>query len=275
MQTAKRTKKIASSAVLNRYVEGRSLFHRADARVKLVVALGYIFAMTSIPPGEWAAFGAMLLFAWSAAALSRVGMRRVFLRSLVAAPFMLIALPTAFTKAGAPAFELDLGILHPVATREGLEFAASVALKSWASVTVAVLLTSTTQPFTLLGALSALRVPAILVSIVMLMYRYLFVLVDEAHRLMRARAARSATMDDAKSGGSLLWRAKGAGGMAGSLFVRTMDRSERIYSAMLARGYDGRVRLAAAPPLAAPQYASIALAVSAFAAVAVLARVVS
>jgi cobalt/nickel transport system permease protein len=45
-----------------------------------------------------------------------------------------------------------------------------------------------------------------------------------------------------KSGGPLVWRAKVTGGMAGNLFIRSLDRGERIYDAMAARGYDGEVR---------------------------------
>ena len=230
-----------AAGLLDRYLEGRSWFHSADARIKLVMALGFIFATTSIPPGKWIGFAAMLALVWMAAGISRVGLLRVFLRSLVAIPFILIALPTVFTKPGIPLFELDLTLFTLTGTREGLDFFISVLLKSWASVTAAVVLTATTPPLRLLEALRALRIPAILVAIVMLMYRYLFVLVDEAQSLMRARTARSAAIGP-KSGGSLVWRAKSAGGMAGSLFIRTLDRSERIYMAMLARGYDGTLR---------------------------------
>lgn len=262
------------SGFLNRYLEGESPLHRADARVKLITALGFIFALASIPPGKWLAFGAMLALVWLAAGVSGVGLPRVLLRSMVALPFILIALPTVFTRAGVPLFEIDLALFTATATREGLEFFASVLLKSWGSVTAAVVLTATTPALRLLEALRALRMPAILVAIVMLMYRYLFVLVDEAQRMMRARAARSAAVGR-KSGGTLIWRAKSAGGMAGSLFIRTLDRSERIYMAMLARGYDGSLRMRTAPPLGTRGMALPAVALCVFAAVAVAARLVN
>ena len=242
-----------------------------DARVKLVVTLGLIVAVTSIPPSKWAAFGAMAALVWSAAALSQVGLSRVFLRSLIAIPFILIALPTLFTKPGAPLFELDLLLFSPQATHEGLDFFLSVLLKSWISVSAAVVLTSTTKPHKLLGALRVLRLPAILVATVALMYRYLFVLVDEAQRLLRARTARSGSTGPG-SGGTLVWRAKGTGGMAGSLFVRTLDRSERIYLAMLARGYDGRIREGYSAPIQGWLCAQMAGPLILFSSIAVLAR---
>ena len=260
-----------AAGLLDRYLEGRSWFHSADARIKLVMALGFIFATTSIPPGKWIGFAAMLALVWLAAGISRVGLLRVFLRSLVAIPFILIALPTVFTKQGLPLFELDLTLFALTGTREGLDFFISVLLKSWASVTAAVVLTATTPPLRLLEALRALRVPAVLVAIVMLMYRYLFVLVDEAQSLLRARTARSAAIGP-KSGGSLVWRAKSAGGMAGSLFIRTLDRSERIYMAMLARGYDGTLRQSRVDSIERSRILLLAASLCLFAAIAVAAR---
>ncbi len=262
-----------AAGFLDRYLEGGSWFHRADARIKLVMALGFIFATTSIPPGKWTAFAAMMALVWLAAGVSRVGLLRVFLRSLIAIPFILIALPTVFTKPGAPLFELNLALFALTGTQEGLDFFISVLLKSWTSVTAAVVLTATTPPLRLLEALRSIRIPAVLVAIVMLMYRYLFVLVEEAQSMMRARAARSAAIGP-KSGGSLVWRAKSAGGMAGSLFIRTLDRSERIYMAMVARGYDGTLRQADSTPLRRGAIGALVLALCIFVAVAVAARTV-
>ena len=215
----------------------------------------------------------MLVIVWTAAAISGVGPGRVFLRSLIALPFILIALPTVFTKAGSPVFDLPLGLFTLTATVEGLEFFASVFIKSWVSVTAAVLLTSTTPPLALLSALRSLKLPEILVAVVMLMYRYLFVLVEEAQRMLRARAARSAAFGSG-SGGSIVWRAKSAGGMAGSLFIRTLDRSERIYMAMLARGYDGGIRQRTSAPLGKLAAVQLTLCITLFAAVALGARIV-
>jgi cobalt/nickel transport system permease protein len=95
----------------------------------------------------------------------------------------------------------------------------------------------------------SLRFPRILVAIVSFMWRYIFVLVDEAMRLSRARDARSAVQPGRKSGGSIPWRAKVVGGMAGNLFIRSYSRSERIYQAMEARGYQGELRTLASPHL--------------------------
>ncbi len=98
---------------------------------------------------------------------------------------------------------------------------------------MAVVLASAT-PFPELLAAMRMRLPKLLVAVIGLMWRYLFVLVDEVLRLMRAREARSGQADGSRGGGSLAWRARVTGGMAGNLMLRSFDRSERIYAAMAA-----------------------------------------
>jgi cobalt/nickel transport system permease protein len=67
---------------------------------------------------------------------------------------------------------------------------------------------------------------------------------------MRARDSRSGALDPAQRvGGSIAWRARTAGGMAGNLFMRSFERGDRIYDAMAARGYDGEVRTLSHPAL--------------------------
>ncbi len=259
------------ASLLDRYREGDSFLHRADARVKLVLTLGFIVAMTSLPSGAWYGFGAMLVLVWVGAILSGVGIRRIFQRSLLAVPFVLIALPSVFLRPGEILAEWDLGLWVMRVSAEGLVFFASVLVKSWTSVTAAALLTAITPPLQILDALRALKVPALLVAIVNLMYRYLFVLIDEVQRLLRARSARSAKISE-KSGGPLTWRAKAAGGMAGALFIRSLDRSERIYLAMLARGYDGQVRRLGPASLGKGAMATLAGGLGIFAAIAVAGR---
>jgi cobalt/nickel transport system permease protein len=73
------------------------------------------------------------------------------------------------------------------------------------------------------------------------MYRYIFIIADEALRLHRAREARSASPKGATHG-SITWETRVLGGMIGSLFLRSYERSERIHAAMLSRGFDGAIR---------------------------------
>ena len=122
----------------------------------------------------------------------------------------------------------------------GLLRFSSILVRSWVSIQMAILLTATTEFPDLIHALRHLKMPAILVALIAFMYRYLFVLSDEVLRLLRARAARSAQIPGQK-GSSVFWRARVTGNMAGQLFLRSYDRSDRIYNAMLARGYAGEM----------------------------------
>jgi cobalt/nickel transport system permease protein len=101
----------------------------------------------------------------------------------------------------------------------------------------------------------------LLVAILGLMWRYLFVMADEALRLMRARQARSGhpATPGARMGGSIAWRARVTGGMAGNLFLRSFERADRIYAAMASRGYDGEVRAFPLPPLTRGQQGVLTL----------------
>src|SRR5512143_3217725 len=106
---------------------------------------------------------------------------------------------------------------------------------------MAILLVSVTVFPKVIHALNHLRVPTIITVIISFLYRYLFVLTDEVMRMLRARQARSAAAPGIRSGGSVPWRAQIAGHMAGQLFLRSYERSDRIYNAMLSRGYKGEL----------------------------------
>jgi cobalt/nickel transport system permease protein len=82
----------------------------------------------------------------------------------------------------------------------------------------------------MLSVLLRLRVPALVITTFALMYRYLFVLIDETHRMRQARASRTFAPHR-----SHLWHALGT--VVGQLFVRSCERADRIYSAMCARGW--------------------------------------
>ena len=242
---------------LDPYRHAQSPVHRLDARIKFILILAFILATALMPHGAWP--GYVLLFAIIVAVeiLSELGVGFVFKRAALAFPFVLAALPVIFTLPGPALFSLPLGGWTLTASQAGLERFISIALKSWISVQAAIVLASSTPFPELQLAMRAVGMPRLLVSIFGLMWRYLFVLADEVLRLMRARAARSGHSDQPglKPGGSVAWRARVTGGMAGNLFLRAFERSDRIYMAMLSRGYDGEVRAAPLPPLGMSSWA--------------------
>jgi cobalt/nickel transport system permease protein len=229
---------------LDPYRLNTSPIHALDARVKFVLAVAFILTASLTPIAAWPVYILLLTLILSVEVLSGLGVGYVLKRASLALPFVLAAFPLIFTYGSTTLFTLSIGSLTLTGHAEGLARFASVALKSWLSVQAAIVLASSTTFPDLLQAMRAVRIPRLLVAMFGLMWRYLFVLVDEAVRLMRARAARSGQSGEAgsKPGGSVAWRARVTGGMAGSLFLRAYERSDRIYMAMAARGYDGEVR---------------------------------
>jgi cobalt/nickel transport system permease protein len=240
---------------LDPYRPRASLIHQLDPRVKFVLAVAFILATALTPPGAWPVYILLFAIAVSVVIASTLGVGYVLKRSALALPFVLAALPLLATVPGPSAVVLQAGSWPIAISWAGLERFASLAFKSWLSVQMAIVLAASTSFPDLLLAMRAVKIPRLLVATVGLMWRYLFVLADEALRLMRARAARSgqASLPGLKPGGSLAWRARVTGGLAGNLFLRALERADRIYAAMAARSYDGEVRALPLPPLPATQ----------------------
>ena len=93
------------------------------------------------------------------------------------------------------------------------------------------LLAATTRTDEIVVGLDRLRCPAVLTQIATFMLRYLDVLSGEARRMRVARVSRAMTA---------LWQLGFAAGV-GALFVRAFERGERVYLAMVSRGYTGHM----------------------------------
>lgn len=222
---------------LDRYSDRDSLVHRLDPRTKLVGVFLFILAVALTPPGFWPAYAAYFVILAIPVALSRVPIAYIIKRSLVIIPFVLfVAVFVPFFKEGEIAAGFNIGQWQISVTHEGLSVLWNILVRAWLSILALVLLTATTKMTDLLRGLDGLRLPRVMVMILSFMYRYIFVLVDEVMRMRQARDGRNF------GGGGRLWQIKATGHMAGTLFIRSYERGERVYAAMLARGYDGQNR---------------------------------
>jgi cobalt/nickel transport system permease protein len=223
---------------LDRYHRCSSPIHRLDPRLKVLATLAFVLAATTTPPSGWPGFALLALLAGAATLAARIPLREGLKRSTIVLPFAgMVAISLPFTQAGEALWAWHAFGWNLTVTSEGLLRFGAVMIKAWLSVVVSGLMVATTEFQDLLRAMRALRVPAVLTATIAFMYRYLFVLVDEASRLQTAREARSTG-----SGRSAWWRARVLGSMIGSLFIRSYERSERIYAAMLSRGFAGEIR---------------------------------
>ncbi len=225
----------------DRYHAADSPLHALEARPKAAVTLLFIFSCLLLPDGAWTGFALSWGLVLALSVWARLGAGYVLKRSFVALPFALAAVTVLFNLPGETLFTLHLGPWILRASDAGMVRFLSILARSWLSVQMAILLVATTPFPDLIHALRHLRLPQVIVAVVAFMYRYLFVLADETLRLLRAREARSARLRPDAGGGSLRWRAQVAGNMAGQLFLRSYERSDRVYNAMLARGYQGEL----------------------------------
>lgn len=226
------------SDAFDRYHHGHSPLHSLDPRVKVLVTIAFIVSNALLPDGAWIAFGLAWIFILTANMYSTLGIGFTFRRSFIALPFALAAITVLFSIPGEPVTSFRFLMADFTITDAGLLRFVSIVVRSWLSVQMAILLVAVTEFPKIVHALRHLRVPAVLTVIISFLYRYLFVLTDEVMRLLRAREARSAGKG---GGGRVMWRARVAGNMAGQLFLRSYERSDRVYNAMLSRGYKGEL----------------------------------
>jgi cobalt/nickel transport system permease protein len=205
-----------------------SPIHRLDPRAKIVGLAGITVVGVSTPLHAWPAYVACLVALAAIAALARVGPGVVWSRVRVILPLVVFVAAFVPFVRGGPAVEAG-----PLAISEaGLATFALVTLKATIGAVSAVLLGATTSFPDILHGLERMRAPRLLTVIAAFMYRYVFVIVDEARRMRSALAARAYRPRH-------LGHVAAIGRLVTALFLRSYERGERVYLAMLARGYGG------------------------------------
>jgi cobalt/nickel transport system permease protein len=186
--------------------------HRLPPSVKLGAALAIVVSTAIVPLSSFWYFVSCALFLVAVIFLGRLPVRFVAVRLLTLEP---VAAGVAI-----------LSLLQ----HDGLAMLIRILVKSNICLLAMVILSNTTPFAGILGVMRSLRVPPLLVTVLALMYRYVFLLIDQSERMTRAR--RSRTFSPRKEG-----RWKTAASIVGQLFIRSTERAERIYAAMTARGW--------------------------------------
>lgn len=214
-----------------------SMVHKLDSRVKVVAIFSFVALTSTMNSLPFLAPAALFLLAL--AGLSRIPASYFLKRLVWIIPFGgILVLIFPFITPGVPLFEFKAGFISLAASDEGIKRAAVLFFRVFTAVSAMTILTATTGFRELMNAFKELRVPYILVSLIEFTVRYIFVLVDEVQRMRTARRARGF-----EGGGSLLNRhaLKTIGQLIGVLFIRSWERGERVYNAMLARGFSGQI----------------------------------
>ncbi|MBI5445492.1 MAG: cobalt ECF transporter T component CbiQ [Deltaproteobacteria bacterium] len=214
---------------LDRLARQDTPVHRLDPRAKLLTTLAFLVCVVSIGPHELTRLLPYFVFPVALGAAGRVPFRVVVRKVIAVAPFAVllgIFNPLLDRRAA-----LALG---PVLVSSGWISFGSLLLRFCLTVATAVVLIAVTSFNGLCLALDRLGLPRAFTLQLLFLYRYLFVLGEEAGRLARARALRSF----GKRGLGL----RVFGSLAGQLLLRTMARAQRIHLAMLCRGFEGEIR---------------------------------
>lgn len=196
---------------------------RRDARGPLLVTLAFVVLVVATPAGSWTLLGIEGLALAVVVGISGLSPRRLLRRWLgfVALVGFLAAM---------------LALSRPRDAAVGpVAFASAVIVKNSLAFVAMMTLAGITPFPRLLQALGRLGVPPVLLATLHFMHRYLFVLTDELGRMIQARRARNFRRSGRLDWGLLT-------GLIGVLFLRAMERGERVHAAMLARGWDGNLR---------------------------------
>lgn len=204
---------------IDRYAALDSPLHILESRTKLLTFAALIISVLSIPAGSGTLFLVYVFVVAVLMGISQIPLGYIVSRTLIILPFIVLASLAAPWRGFA-----ELSILY---------------LRAILSLVLLILLTNTTRFVELLRGMRRLGCPQILVMNLSFLYRYLFVLMEEAMRMKQARdcrrVGRSGFRDELKVLSSML----------GTLLIRSFERAERMHGAMLSRGYSGDFPVAA------------------------------
>jgi cobalt/nickel transport system permease protein len=205
--------------VLERWSRRESVLHRRDPRAKIVALLIFLVAVATTRHAFAAAAACYMALLAAVLLWARLPLWSALARATVVLPFTLVFAIITLAAGDAERAGLLLG-------------------KSYLSALAVLALVSTTPLPQLLRGLEMLGVPRFLLMVAQFLYRYLFIISEEAQHMRVAAASRRTA---AKAPRAARFRA--AAGALAVLFARSYARADAIHRAMLARGFQGRFRL--------------------------------
>jgi len=206
--------------VLERWSRGASVVHRRDPRAKLAALLVFLVVLATAHRNLPMLAAALAVLLAAGLAIAKLPVIGALTRSALVLPFI-----------------LPFGIVCWLAGDPARGVA--VVLKSYLSALAVLLVVSTTPLPDLLRALESFGAPRFLLMVAQFIYRYLFVISEEAQHMSKAAASRGATVAGLAASRE---RFRAAAGALAVLFARSYGRAEEIHRAMLARSFPGRFR---------------------------------
>lgn len=202
--------------------------HRLDARAKAVTTVLFVGFAMSFPRYDVSALMPLFLYPFVLMSIGRIPARDLFRKILVAAPFAIVM--GLFN----PLLDhTPVASIGPFVLSGGWLSFASILVRFVLTVSAALVLVACTGMNRLCAGLERLGLPRVFAVQLLFLYRYLFVVADEGLRMTRSM--------DLRSGGRPL-RLRVYGSAVGCLLLRSMARADRVYRAMVSRGFDGEIR---------------------------------
>lgn len=186
-----------------------------DPRAKLMAGFCYIFgviSLTSIPV-------TILAYSLSIIVLifMRISIRLLLTRYLIITPFLLLMTVPFLWNPG----------------EDNLIFAGLIILKAFTSMTVITIILESESLDELMNSLAGLKIPTVLITIIILSYRYVYQFLDDLERMLTAVKSRFFR------GSIRLKNLNVYGKLMAALLIRALDRSDKMYQAMASRGFNG------------------------------------
>ena len=229
------------------HLDHDSPVHRLPPEVKIVAVLLFTVIVVITPREHLLPFAGYALLIALVAAAARIRPGWLAKRATIELPFVLLAMALPFAGHGERVDWLGLSL-----SVDGLYGAWNIVVKGTLGVLASLLLAGTTTTRDLIAGLDRLRVPPIFTQIATFMLRYLDILAEDARRMRIARLSRGYDP-------RFLWQVKAFAVSIGALFLRAFERGERVYLAMVSRGYTGRLPRLEHPAASARQWAVSAL----------------
>ena len=216
---------------LDDLAQADSIIHRLHPAIKIITTLIFLITVASYAKYDVTGLLPLVLYPVALITLGRLPWNYFGERMLFLIPFVLfLAIANPFLDK-VPLFEWG-GVMI---TGGWVSF-VSIVLRFLLAVTAVLALVATTGIHDVCSVLMSVGAPRILVLQMLLLYRYLSLLLEEAYRIEQAYLLRSGG-----AGRGIATRAWGS--LAGGLLLRTYTRAQRIYDSMLCRGFAGELRL--------------------------------
>jgi cobalt/nickel transport system permease protein len=214
--------------------------HRLAPEAKVAATIIFVVSVALVPRSTWWPYAVDLAILSGLATWARAQPRMFATRLLVELPFIAFVVVLPFVSKGPDTHVLGVGL-----SSAGLSTAGAIVCKATLAVLATGVLAASTSPAAIVAGLGRLGTPALVTGVAALAIRYVQLAVEDVARARRARIARG---DDPR----WLWQAWATVRGIGGLIARSLARGERVHSAMLARGFDGRLPVIALAPTARP-----------------------